>query len=349
MSDQQQPLSPDGNDIQEPPIDPTEDTQPRVVTAPPQVKTTPDQSWFEPLDSQKVIDPVEPPPTRCLVSIGVAMITMCIALTIVSLSVVAGYRDELKEIQTEDAQSLQDEAASQYELALEDEANGRFELAQGRYMWIATRLPNYRDIGERLTNLDAVLSVTPTPMPTDAPEATLEPTNTPTPEPTATTEEPPIVTYFANAERAIQFRRFEDAIEWLDVVIATDPTYRRNEVDQMLFEALSNQATIYFKGTNPVEEADSSGYAGNQLARGVQLANRAIQIHTQNPNVGSLGDLSFEAYYADQILLALGYMEGGQFSAALPILERLYTESSVWSYRGLTIEGLLQRARSGGP
>jgi tetratricopeptide (TPR) repeat protein len=296
-----------------------------------------------------MIDPEEPPSGRCLLSLGVALITTCIALTIVSLSVVAGYRDELKEIQTEDAQSLQEEAAFQYERGLEDETAGRFELAQGRYGWIATRLPNYRDVPQRLAVLDEALSITPTPTPTDTPEATLEPTDTPMPEATATTEQPPIVTYYSNAERALSFRRFEDTIEWLDAVIATDPSYRRAEVDQMLFEALTEQARIYFKGTNPVDEAGTSGYPGNQLARGVQLTNRATQLQLQNPSVGSLGDLGFEAYYADQIMLALGYMEGGQYGAALPILERLYTESSVWSYRGLTIEGLLQRARNGGP
>ena len=349
VSDQQQSMSPHGDEISELPINSIEDTQPRAAVKVPQLQTTPDKTWLEPLDAKNMIDLEDPPPGRCLLSIVVALSTVCIALTIVSLSVVAGYRDELKDIQTEDAQSLQEEAAFQYERGLEDEAAGRFELAQGRYIWIATRLPNYRDISQRLANLDVALSITPSSTPTDIPEATLEPTSTPTPEATPTTEQPPIVSYYSDGERAFNFRRFEDAIEWLDAVIVTDPSYRRFEVDQMLFESLSEQAMIYFRGTNPLDEAGTSGYPGNQLARGVQLANRATDMQLQNPSLGSLGDLGFEAYYADQIMLSLGYMEGGQHSAALPILERLYTESSVWSYRGLTIEGLLERARTGSP
>lgn len=349
MTDQQQSIPSNNHEINEPPIDSVDDTQPRAAIAPAPSGKNPDKSWFEPLDTKRVIDPDEPPSGRCLLSLVVALITTCIALTIVSLSVVAGYRDELKEIQTEDAQALGVEAALQYDLAIEAEEAGLIELAQGRYIWIATNVPNYRDVSQRLANMDVMLSVTPTPEATHTPTPTIQPTATATLEETPTATQLPVVEYYSTAEGHYNFRRFEEAIEWLDAVIATDPSYRRAEVDQMLFESLRQQAMVYFRGTNPVEEADSTGYAGNQLSRGVQLANRAIEIHNQRANVGTLDDLEFEMYYANQIILSLGYMDGGQHQLALPILQTLYSQSTVWSYRGLTIEGLLQRAQTGSP
>ncbi|PJF42501.1 MAG: hypothetical protein CUN55_09935, partial [Phototrophicales bacterium] len=233
-----------------------------------------------------------------------------------------------------------------YQLALENINNGQYEFAYERLSWIATRQPSYMDVQQQLAQIEIVLSYTPTLAITNTPIYTPTSTLTPTPEvsPTPTTSE--VELYFNQAKSFYSFNRWEDTIAALEVVISLDPTYRRNEVDQMLFDAYNKQARIYFNGTNPLNEDGPNGFAGNQLSRGLVLYNLAYQMVEEGKPVGTFNDLpSFEAFIVEGFLAAKRYLDAGQPQLALPILEEIYALSPAWGYRGLTIEQLLIQAR----
>ena len=300
-----------------------------------------------------------PPPRRCLLTLTVMVLTTCLCATTISMSGLAGYQDEARTVRTEKAQTRVAEVATQYQLAIEDETAGLDEFARDRYEYILTEQPGYLDAETRLIQANMRLSYTPTPLP---PTATLTPSPEPdTPIPTITpTEAEPLATATRdpfNVEDAFSAAYaysisglHEDAIERLNIVIQIDPTYRRAEVDKMLFEALKSQAVLYFRALNT--GSGETGFEGDQLARGVQLANQAISIYEANPNVGTLtlgggGTLTGERNFVQGYMTGRDFVYGGRYADALPILENLCTINCGWSYGGVTVQSLLDRARSG--
>lgn len=328
--------------ITEPPIRPS-DTQPRKPASP---QPAPPPDWFIPIDRDGLLSPEEEiRGTPCLLSVVVIMATACLCMMIISLSMLAGYRDELKAIRTQEAKDFAKTAVVHYELALQNQENGLFELAYDRLAWITTRQPDYRDAAQRLQALQSMLVYTPTPSPTDTPAASPTPTLTPMAEVTATPTIAPIEQYYANATKFYSFGRYEEAIEWLQIVIDTDPTYRRDEIDRMLFDSYIKQAIIYFRAQNSAVEDGPMGLAGNQLARGILYTNQAITLHRSNPNVGSWNDIPHtEAYIATLFQTARNYVESGQADLARTALDELCALNCNWEYFGLSVRTLRQRA-----
>lgn len=338
----------------EPPIgaEPLSDTKPkRPAGFPP--ADTPDSSWTAPLDTADLLSPEdENTSARCLLNVVVIGSTSFLCLFVLFLSLIAGYRDELKSIQTKEAGANHGTAVVQYNLALADEAAGRVLIARERYQWIQTNQPGFQDTDARLSQIEVVMAYTATPEPTATP--TLAPTATPEPDtpvaPTETTS--PVVAHFQDAERYFNLGSYERAMEWLKVVMNEDPSYRSQDVGRMLFTALTEQADIYFDGRNPVENEGPSGLAGNMLARGVLLTNEALALRDQNPAVAQgWTDPDRVVYTADFVtryLSAKGYVDSSQYGIALPILEQLCNENCGWGYAGETVQGLLEQARSGG-
>lgn len=331
----------------EPPIQ-ADDTQPRQPTQ----ALVPDPSWSTPLDTRGLISPDDLPPTAsrvsCFLGVLIVLASAVMCGFIVILSAVAGYRDELDAIQTEAARDVQATSEVQYQLAIENIANGQYEFAYERLRWVSTNQPNYLDVQAQMSQLEIILSYTPTPAATSTPSPTASPTATNTPDisPTPTVNE--IELYFNRAESFFSFNRWEDTIAALDVVVSLDPTYRRSEVDQMLFTAYVRQSTIYFNGTNPIEEAGPNGFAGNQLARGLVLYQRAEAMIAEGKPVGTVNDLdSYTAFFVEGFVTARRYVEAGQNTLALPILQELCELNCVWGYRGLTVEQLLSQAQGG--
>lgn len=330
----------------EPPIQP-HDTQPRQPT---QV-LVPDPSWSTPLDTRGLIAPDDERANSripCLLGMLVVLASALMCGLIVTLSAVAGYRDELRDIQTEEAIAAQATNSIQYELALENVANGQFELALVRFNSIVTTQPDYLDVVQQIQQVEIVLSYTPTPSSTSTPTVTPSPTLTPTVAASPTLTANPAQTYFDQAMTFYNFGRWEDTIETLDIVISFDPTFRRAEVDQMLFDAYNQQSRIYFNGGNPLNEANANGFPGNQLARGVFLYNLAVEMIDDGKPVGTRNDLDgFTAFFAEGFITARRYIDAGQNSLAVPILQELCDLNCTWGYRGLTIQDLLNQAQGG--
>ncbi len=328
----------------EPTIQP-DDTQPRQPTQ----ALVPDPSWSTPLDTRGLISfDDEPLPSRISCFLGGMIILASVMLCgfIVLLSAVAGYQDELAAIQTNEAKAVQATSAVQYQLALENIANEQYEFAYERLLWVSTRQPNNSDIQQQMVQVAMVLSYTPTPAATYTPSLTPTATNTLTPEisPTPTTSE--VELYFNRATSFYNFSRWEDTIAALEVVVSFDPTYRRNEVDQMLFRAYNQQARIYFSGGNPIDEAGVTGLPGNQLSRGLVLYRLAYQMVEAGKPVGTFSDLDgFTAFFVEGFVTARRYLDAGQASLALPILQELCDLNCTWGYRGLSVQQLLSQAQ----
>lgn len=286
----------------------------------------------------------------CLLSLVVLVGTACLCLVAVGLSTLAGYQDELAVVQTERANTQVAELATQYHLAREDEDAGVLAIAADRYEYIETQQPGYQDAADRLVAVRVVLSYTPTPSPTLTPTpspttpASTTPEASPTPTTSPTPEGPQAAQFFTDAQKFYTAGLWEEAIEYLDIVIQLDPAYRRSEVNQMLFEALKQQALIYMRGRNL--DDSSRGLPGDQLVRGVQLARRALDLHENNPGVGEVGDLRGEWFFVNGYVTARGYLAGGACGQARPILEELCTLHCGWGYRGVTVQNLLDRANT---
>jgi tetratricopeptide (TPR) repeat protein len=343
--------------FQEPPLQ-DDDTQPRRATSrisetPPTGAPTPpvDPSWTAPLDTDNLLDADAQQyrsRTPCLISTAVMVLTTCMCAAIVLMAAVAGYRDELDDIQTEEAANLQGTSAVQYELALADIAAGNLEIAFERLRFIDERLPAYQNTSGLLQEVALQLSVTPTPSATHTPSMTPTPQATSTPDASPTPTLSPVEVAFQQGQAAHISRRWEDAIEMLEIVRDLNPSYRRQEVAQMLFDAYDQQARIYFNGGNPVEQSSAMGLPGNQLARGLQLYQKALALLQEAPAAGRADELdNYTAGFVDRFLNAQRLVDAGNNAAALPILEQLCSENCDWGYRGLTVRGLLDQARAG--
>jgi tetratricopeptide (TPR) repeat protein len=355
--------------IEEPPILP-DDTQPRAparspedarteTVLPPDMATLapPPDALFHtlaaeepPIDSQA--DTAEilpaPAPARALLLALVMLSTVCLCLALVSFAGYAGYRDGLATNDVKITHTLATGIAEQYATGVADLEQGYAELAAARFGWIVETVQpptEYaRDSAQLLATSRAIGSYTPTPSPTytEMPPPSLTPTLSPTPEPTSAPtstlnpmEDPAYL--YQQAATAMSLMRYEDAIEWLDALQALAPNYRAEETRAMLIEALTQQGRIYLRGQNKDGE--------DKLARGVLLIYRASDLGPVEPS-----ELLGEAYFAESYLNARNYVAGGQYAAALPILEDLCAMNCNWGYPNydpVTVSELLDQARRG--
>ncbi len=301
-----------------------------------------------------VLPPLPPRPviqreSGCLQTLliaGVALAASCMCLAIVSLAGFAGIRDEVEALGTQAVEVQATDVANQYQRGVADMAAGDYELAGERFAYVLTEIPNYQDAVSRLVEIATLLSVTetpaltPTPEASDTPQPSLTPTNTPTREvteevtqviPTAspTRSGPSPEGLYANAETAMFMGNYEEAISWFDALLQLDASYRRNDVNTLMLEALTKQGQAYLRGMNQDGE--------DQLARGVQLIDRAVEF-------GYTGELIYEADFVRRYLSARSYVEGGAFGPALDVLIRLCEENCDWAYRGVSVEDLLVQA-----
>jgi tetratricopeptide (TPR) repeat protein len=264
--------------------------------------------------------------------LGVLLMGTCLCLTIISLSGVAGLRDELSAVKTQAAGTRVAEVSTQYALGMNELGAENYAMAELRFEYIATEYPGYQDAEARLAQIQVVLSYTPTPSPTSSPlpptaspSPTLEPGITSTPSPTLSGPDPAAL--FGQAETAITQQDYAAAIEWLDALVLVDRNYRRAEVDALRLNAYIAQGRLYLRGQNPDGQ--------ERLAQGVQLINRASELGTVPP------DLLYEADFVARYLAARAYVQGGAYEQARPVLEQLCQEDCDWSYQGLSVRMLM--------
>ncbi len=282
--------------------------------------------------------PAATPSARLLIAAGVMVSTLCLCLTLVGLAGLAGYRDGLATNDARITQTLATGIAQQYATGVSDLQAGYAELAEARFAWIVEtlRAPTQYALDSpiQLAVARTMAAYTDTPVPTLTPTPT--PTLTPPPTQPATPTPNPLQdpAYFYNqAETALRLANYEEAIEWLDALVALDPTYRADEVRALLIKALTQQGKIYLRGQN----ADGE----DKLARGVYLIYRANDL-------GDIEDtLLGEAIFVEKYVNARNYVNGGYYAAAIPVLEELCSINCEWSYHGVSVRNLLEQAQAG--
>ncbi|MCW5874423.1 MAG: hypothetical protein KIS88_07225 [Anaerolineales bacterium] len=119
----------------------------------------------------------------------------------------------------------------QYNLAMEDMENGRYDLARQRLEFIYYENPRFLDTGNKLIEVLLVLQNTP-----EAPtNTTLQPTPTPTEDPRPKEE------LLRAARQHFAAREWSAVIDTLLALRKADPGYFTADVDGMLFAALRNR------------------------------------------------------------------------------------------------------------
>ncbi len=176
-----------------------------------------------------------PPLRRFLRSTPGAFLILALFLgTVITLSILGGYRAGLAERDHTAATALVEELERQYNLGLDDMAAGQYTLAIQRFEYIVGVDPNYLDAAARLAEARAALNITP-------PATVTAPGNvTPTP-PGATPGLQTAPTLYAEAKAAFDAGDWDAAIQKLKATQAADPGYEDASVHGMLFSAYRNR------------------------------------------------------------------------------------------------------------
>ncbi len=290
--------------------------------------------------------PVARPPGRPLLLLVIMAGTLCLCLTLVAFAGYAGYRDGLATNDARITQTLATGIAQQYATGVADLQQGYAELAAARFAWIVETIqapPEYAlDSEVQLAMARTIAAYTPTPSvtptltpsPSPSPAPTIPPSPTVEPSPTLDALSDPAYLY-DQAATAMRVAHYEDAIEWLDALAALAPDYRASEVKAMLMEALTTQGGIYLAGANEDGE--------DMLARGVLLIYRAHDLGTVEPDW-----LYGQAIFVESYINARSYVNGGNYAQALPILNDLCSINCDWTYHGVSVRALQEKAAAGG-
>ncbi|NDJ75641.1 MAG: hypothetical protein GYB65_05230 [Chloroflexi bacterium] len=265
-----------------------------------------------------------------------------------------------------ETQLLADEVATQYWQGRIEIESGNPATAAARYEWIVATVQAPTEIGldsvtrwalaqtaaaQAASPLAPPLGATPSPgemetTPPLSPAASVltvtAPPETPLPATvlseteeaapgTATSDPLDPDRLYQQANTSMMFADYEDALATLETLQRLYPDFRQTEVETMYLEALINQAEIYLR--------DQNVDGGDMLMRGVRLAQQAAE----------LGDSSllFDANFAESYLNARSYINGGLYAEALPILIQLCEWNCDWTYNGVSVRDLLERAQSG--
>lgn len=182
-------------------------------------------------DNLEPTQPTLPPPakkTRRKWPI-VTLIGLLILLVVASLSGYWGAQVGINQRQGAEATRLSQTLQEQYQLGLEDLANGQYFTARQRFEYVIKLDPSYPGVTEKLAETLLALNTTATP--------TLLPTPTVSPTPDLRGVEE----LYSQGQQAIANSDWENAINLLLQLRKNDPNYNMVQVDGMLFMALRNR------------------------------------------------------------------------------------------------------------
>ncbi len=118
------------------------------------------------------------------------------------------------------------EAATQFQLALQDQAAGRLETARTRFEYVVSLDPNFPGINQKLTEVMVSIDQTnaPTPVPT--------PTLSPTPDTRGEQE------LFSQIVQSMRDKKWQTAIDTIDSLRSKNLNYRAVDVDGLYYMSL---------------------------------------------------------------------------------------------------------------
>ena len=170
----------------------------------------------------------------------ISLATVALVLLVLAGSAYAGYHAGLSQRDTQARATQAADLALQYSLAQTDVAAGRYEVAQARLEYILQLDPHYRDAGQKLADLRALMAVTPTATPAPV-------TATPTPPPTAT-QSHAAADLFAQAQTQYAASDWAGVIATLSQLRGVDATYQAVKANGMLYVAYRNQGVALIAG-----------------------------------------------------------------------------------------------------
>jgi tetratricopeptide (TPR) repeat protein len=284
-----------------------DDTQPNPAVSMPHMVTMDDDEGSGP---------------GCVVWGLVGVFMLAGSLFVVLMAGLAGWNDGYRvAIGNATATSAQ-EILTQCNLIPNDLAQNAFGLAQVRVNSLMQSPQGAECVATLAPQMTAVYSSAMQTL-TPAATATAEPTATPalvvdaSPSPDA----PPAPTsssgfdlggLLAEAQADVNAGEFLRAIDTLDAISAVDPTFQKSQVDQLLFRALTSEATRQFRG-------------GGNLAQAIALTSRAEAY-------GDVGELNYERFIAELWLQAQAY-SGVNYPRAIQLLNRIVFEQRLPNYR----------------
>jgi tetratricopeptide (TPR) repeat protein len=113
----------------------------------------------------------------------------------------------------------------QYQLALVEIHDGRYETARQRLEYILSKDSNYPGVAEKLTEVMVLSTI---------------PTATPTPTITSTPDLSGVESAYQRAQQLVNAQDWQNALAALDIVRKLDPNYKAAQVDGMYYFALRN-------------------------------------------------------------------------------------------------------------
>jgi tetratricopeptide (TPR) repeat protein len=166
-----------------------------------------------------------------------------LAMTIIAfISGLGGYFSGISIRQRAETTQVAQVAQEQYQLGLEEVAQGEYQRARQRFEYVIELDPNFPGVTEKLSEVLLELNTTATP--------TLLPTATVTPTP----DTRDVQEHYAQAQQYLLNKDWTNAIEALLSLRKADPSYQMVDVDGMLYLALRNQGVDKI-----LKEADLEG------------------------------------------------------------------------------------------
>ena len=175
---------------------------------------------------------------RRLTFISLAIVTL--VLLVLAGSAYAGYQAGLTQRDGQARATQAADLALQYALAQGDVAAGRYEVAQARFEYILQQDPHYRDTGQKLADMRALMAVTPSPTPAPV-------TATPSPQPSPT-QSHVAADLFTQAQTQYAASDWAGVIETLSQLRGVDATYQAVKANGMLYVAYRNQGVALIAG-----------------------------------------------------------------------------------------------------
>lgn len=203
---------------------------------------------------------------------AVAVIISAVVIIVIGVSAAGGALAGQNERDNRATQTTDATIIIQFELASQNLEEGKYDLAVQRFLWIQERNPDYPGLSELLAQAQSLAfsadQITTSLQSPGDPAARLD-------------------QLFADASQRFEAQDWERVIDYLDELIEFDSTYKKAEVNEMLFNALKTLGLGYIRG--------------ERLEEGIYLLGRAEAI-------GALDDISKgEIYLANLYLTAMSY------------------------------------------
>lgn len=150
-------------------------------------------------------------------------------ILVAGLATVGGYLSGISLRREAQVTQVAQLAREQFELGVQDQAQGLYDRARQRFEYVIRLDPNYPGAVDRLAEVLLALNTTATP--TLAPTATIQPTS----------DSRGIEELFAQAQQAVLDSNWDQAIENLTGLRKADPDFKAVDVDGMFYLALRNR------------------------------------------------------------------------------------------------------------